>query len=151
MCYSSLSQHVFMVWSKFGMNLRVTRGNQRQKYVGSAGALLPGKFLRVRKVFALNILLSIISGTCLENHWSFWKVSGSSGKFPDCLERFWIVWKVSVLSGNFPYSLESIEGLESFQIFWQVTKLSGKIPECLENFQIVWKVSILSGKFPDSL
>ena len=78
---------------------------QRQKYVGSAGALLPGKSLRVRKVFSLNILLSIISGTCLENHWSFWKVSGLSGKFPDCLERFWIVWKVSVLSGNFSYSV----------------------------------------------
>ena len=145
---------LYLVWS-----------SQRQKYIGSAGALLPGKFLHARKVFPLNILLSIISGTCLEYHWSFWKVSGSSGKFQDLLECFWIVWKVSVLSGKFPYCLES------FQIFWQVTKLSGNFQKCLENvqivsgwsvilpyclvsfqtvwkhFQIVSKLSILSGKF----
>ena len=45
--------------------------NMSQKYIGSAGALLPGKFLRIQKVFSLNILLYIISGTCLENHWCF--------------------------------------------------------------------------------
>ena len=96
--------------------------------VGSAVALLLGKLLRVRKVFAPNILLSIKSGTCLENHWSFWKVSGLSRKFPDCPECFWIVWKVSV------FFLEIIEGLESFQIVWQVTKLSEKFPEYLDDF-----------------
>ena len=90
-------------WLSWLMNESVT---QRQKYNGSAGALLPRKFLRVRKVFALNILFSIISGTCLENHWGFWKVSESSGKFPDCLERFWIVLKVSELSWKFGYCLE---------------------------------------------
>ena len=114
---------------------------QRQKYIGSAGALLPGKFLRVRKVFTLNILLSNISWTCLENHWRIWKVSGLSGKFSDCIERFWIVWKVFILSGNFQYSLESIEGLENLKIFWQVTKLSRRFSECLENYHIAWKVS----------
>ena len=63
-----------MTFDYKGVQLKSMRGRkklrdtQRQKYVGSAGTLLPGKFLRVRKVFALNILLSIISGTCLENH-----------------------------------------------------------------------------------
>ena len=92
--------------------------SQRQKYVGSARALLPGNFFCVRKVFALNILLFILFGTSLENHWSFWKVSELSGNFPDCLERFWIVWKVCVQSKKILYSLESKEGLDNFQIFW---------------------------------
>ena len=54
---------------------------QRQKYVGSAGALLPGKFLRIRKVFAQNILWSIISELV-------WKTTDVFGKFLDCLECF---------------------------------------------------------------
>ena len=103
------------------------------------GSIAPGKFLRVRKVFALKTLWSIISGTCLENHWSFCQVYGLSGKFPDCLERFWIVWKVSILSENLLYFLDSIEGLDTFQIFWQVTKLTRKFSDYLESFHIVWK------------
>ena len=53
--------------------------------------------------FALNILLSIISWTCLGNHWSFWKLSGLSGKLTDFLERFWIgekSWEEGSVGGS---------------------------------------------------
>ena len=32
------------------------------------GSIAPRKVLRIRKVFALNILVTVIFGTCLENH-----------------------------------------------------------------------------------
>ena len=76
--------------------------SQRQKFVGSAGALLRGKFLRVRKVFALNILLSIIFGTCL-------KITEVSEKFLYCLESFQIVLNVS-------YCLESFGFVWKFSV-----------------------------------
>ena len=84
-----------------------------QKYVGSAGALLPGKFLRIRIFFALNILLSIISWTCLGNHWSFWKISGLSGKLTDFLERFWIgekSWEEGSVGGSPGAGRKSVGG-----------------------------------------
>ena len=71
----------------------------KMKYIGSVGALLPGKFLRIRKVFAMNILLSVIHG-------SFWKITEVSGKFLDRLESFQIVLIVSELSGDFWFCLE---------------------------------------------
>ena len=117
--------------------------HQRQKFVGSEGALLPGKFLRVRKVFARGTyFFYIITKTCLESLRIVWKCfnimgkeSGLSGKFPDCLESFRIVWKVSGLTG----------------IVWKVSRLSGNFPDCLETLQIVWKGNGLSGKFSDCL
>ena len=88
--------------------LKIYATFQIQKYIGSAGALLPGKFLRVRKVFARNIFFTLhLTGTWCENHWNFWKASIWSGKCLDCLEGFWIFWKVSELSGMFLYCLES--------------------------------------------
>ena len=76
--------------------------------MASARALLTGKFLRVRKVFAEDIfvcpfLLEIV-----------WKLSGVSGKFPDCLENFQIIWKESRLSGKCTYHLESFHSVGEF-------------------------------------
>ena len=61
--------------------------------------MLPGKFLRAWKVFALNILLSIISRTCLE-------ITEVSGKLLDCLESFQIVLNISEVSGKFWFCLK---------------------------------------------
>ena len=65
-----------------------------QKYVGSARALLPGKFLRVRNFF------------CTEHTFVYYirNLSGKSLKF---LESFWIVWKISRLSWMFRNCLEN--------------------------------------------
>jgi len=112
---------------------------QRQKFVGSKGALLPGMFLSVRKVFARGTyFFNIITKTCLESLRIVWKCfnimgkeSGLSGKFPDYLESFRIVWKVSGLSGNFTNCLERL------RIVWKVSGLSGKFPDCLESFRKV--------------
>ena len=76
--------------------------------MASARALLTGKFLRVRKVFAREIsvcpfLLEIT-----------WKVSRVFGKFPDCLKNFRIIWKDSRLSGKFTYYLESFHSVGEF-------------------------------------
>ena len=97
--------------------------HQRQKYVGSAEALLPGKFLRDQEFFALNF--------CLLYPDLVWKITEVSGKFPDYLESFQIVLNVSELSGKY--------------------RKSRKLPNFLTSYQIVWKVTRISGKFPDNL
>ena len=88
---------------------------QRQKYIGSAGALLPGKLLRVRKVFARNIFFTLPLNRSMV--WSFWKASIWSGKCPDCLESFWFFGKF-------------LDCLECFCIVWKVSGLSWTFTNC---------------------
>ena len=132
---------------------------QRQKDIGSRGTLLPGKFLRVQKVFALNILLSFISRTCLENHWSFWKASRFSDttdnwKLSRFIESFMVVFKLSRLSGKFQivYKVSRLSVnfpgcIKTFKIGWKVIRLSEMFLDCPEAFKVVWKL-LSSGKFP---
>ena len=93
----------------FIKNINVCQGiTQRQKYIVSAGALLPGKFLRGRKYFALKILLFInrklmwkITEVFFESYWEFLEsfqivlnISELSGKVLFCLKIFCTFWKV---------------------------------------------------------
>ena len=81
--------------------------HQSQKNPVSASAMLTGKFLRIRKVFATCSLLAEEFPDNLENVRMLHKisrkkcpdnlenVSGSSGKCPDDLESFLTIKKVS--------------------------------------------------------
>ena len=109
---------------------------QRPKILGGRVALPPGKFLRVRKVFARN------PWNCtwkfpdpLDNFRIGWIFSGWSGKFLDSLESFWVGWIFSRWSGKFP------DSLKSFRIGWIFSGWSEKFPDSLESFWIAWKVS----------
>ena len=50
------------------------QSQQRQKYIGCPGALLPGKFLRIWKVFALNVTELESFGFFLRIFLKVWKV-----------------------------------------------------------------------------
>ena len=118
---------------------------QRQKKVGNAVAVLPGKFLLVRKVFTrwtpkcLKMVKNIPRN--VKNIRTMWKVSGKFGKCPDNLESVRTIWKVY---GN----------LKNVQIIWKVPGQSGKCPDNLKTastFWKVWKVSTQAKKCPDGV
>ena len=69
----------------------VTIVNQSQKNPVSASAMLTGKFLRIRKVFATR-----------------WRISGHFGKCPDTIQNIQIICNVSGWTGKFPDDLKSV-------------------------------------------
>ena len=129
------------------------RWHQRQKYLASARAMLSGKFLLVRKVFArrtyfwptasyLRICLLDIP-ECLENFWIFWFKKNNYIQYSP--RTFQIIGKVSRKSWLFPDNSEILQTvsnfldcLETFQNVWKLLRMSG-------NFLILWKLTCLSG------
>ena len=106
------------------------------------GSTAPAMFLRVRTVFALNILVSIIFGTRLESLQVVCKLFKFYVHFPYCLESSQSVLKVSRLYGNFP------ECLENFQIFRTVSLFSRMFMHCVGSFSYLCGMFLLFWNCP---
>ena len=108
-------------------------GGQRAKNPVSVSALLTGKFLRVRKIFARMVYNVSLKGPIL---------SRQCKSHPDNKT----VQMVSILSGQFQYCPDISNTVRTTSI------LSGRFQYCPDVFKIVRTFSIMSGRlqyFPD--
>ena len=77
--------------------------------------------------------------------WMLQTIKYLSRNFLYAVESFRTNWKLSRSSGNFP------DHLKSFQSVRKLSRLSRNFPHCLEIFQTVLKLFRLSWNFPDNL
>ena len=116
---------------------------QSQKNPVSASAMLTGKFLRIRKVFATSSLLAEEFPNILKMYEYYtkypdnmqsvrmnWKVSGWSKKCQDELESFQMIKKcpenLKNVSGYSKKSLDDLKMyLDNLESFWMILKMSG--------------------------
>ena len=85
---------------------------QSQKNHGSVVALLPGKFLQIRKVFASKHIFAQKRPFGKETVQMVRKLSGQSKNCPDNLETVQIIQKLSGQSKNCPDNLETVRMIQ---------------------------------------
>ena len=123
---------------------------QSQKNHGSVVALLSGKFLQIRKVFATRHMFSQnwpvgketvwMVRNCLDNPQTvrtIWKLFEQSKNCPYNPETFWTTQKLSGQSRNCTDNPET---------FWTTQNLSGQFKNCPDNIETVQKIKKLSGQ-----
>ena len=116
---------------------------QSQKNPVSVSAMLTGKFLQIRKVFATSSLLAEKFPDTLQYKYPDnmqsvrmnWKVSRWSKKCPD-------EWKVSIWCKKCPDNLKNVTGLSKKSLHDLEIYLDN-----LESFRMILKVSALSRKY----
>ena len=104
---------------------------QSQKNHGSVVALLPGKFLQIRKVFASKHLLAQKRPVGKEIVRIVRKLSGQSKNCPDNLETVRIIQKLSRQSKNCPDNLQTV------RIIQKLSRQSKNCPDNLETVRII--------------
>ena len=98
---------------------------QSQKIPVSASAMLSGKFLQIRKVFAKRLIFGQNSPVGKETVRMVWKLSGQSTYCPGNLETARII-QLSRQLKNCPHDWKTIQ------------KLSGQNRNCPDNLELVW-------------